>query len=144
MSDPAADDHGARIDRLMDAIDLIKADRREEARQLLRELIRENADFEDAWLWMSLAVDTLDQSAVCLDNVLRVNPGNAAAAAALYRLRSQEIESTRTRARLRFWRDTALMGFWLLVMGLLSTFLCSFYNGVWWAVSERIGVTLTP
>ncbi len=144
MSDPAADDSGARIDRLMDAIDLIKADKREDARALLRDLIRDNADFEDAWLWMSLAVDSLDQSAVCLDNALRINPGNVAAAGALYRLRSSEIESAKARARLRMWRDSALLGFWLLVMGLLATFMCSFYNGLWYAMESMARATGTP
>ncbi|MEL7235027.1 MAG: hypothetical protein AAGK74_11045, partial [Chloroflexota bacterium] len=51
-----------RIDRLLDAIDLIKEDRREEARVLLRQLINEDGNFEDAWLWMSVAVDSIDQS----------------------------------------------------------------------------------
>lgn len=144
MSDPAADEKGARIDRLLDAIDLIKADKREEARVLLRDLIRDNADFEDAWLWMSLAVDSLDQSAVCLDNALRINPGNVAAAGALYRLRSSEIESAKARARLRMWRDTALLLFWMLVTGLLSTFLCSFYSGLWYAMEGMLRATATP
>jgi hypothetical protein len=143
MSDAPPDD-GARIDRLMDAIDLIKANRREEARVLLRMLIHENGDFEDAWLWMSLAVESLDQSAVCLDNALRVNPGNAAAADALYRLRSSEIAAAKGRARLRLWRDSALMGFWLVVMTLLGTFLCSFYSGLWYAVSGLMATTATP
>jgi hypothetical protein len=143
MSDAPPDD-GARIDCLMDAIDLIKANRREEARVLLRTLIHENGDFEDAWLWMSLAVESLDQSAVCLDNALRINPGNAAAADALYRLRSSEIAAAKGRARLRLWRDSALMGFWLVVMTLLGTFLCSFYSGLWYTVSGLMATTATP
>ena len=67
----AADPRHARIDRLLDAVDLLREDRRPEAIRILRELIREDGDFEDAWLWMSVAVDSVDQSAVCLDNVLR-------------------------------------------------------------------------
>jgi hypothetical protein len=136
-------DAAARIDRLMDAIDLIKADKREQARALLRELIRENGDFEDAWLWMSVAVDSLDQSAVCLDNVLRINPNNSGAAGALYRLRYSEMESERTRARLRFYRDLASGLFWLLVMTLLLTFVCNIYSVVLWLVSTSSG-TPTP
>jgi hypothetical protein len=48
-----------RIDKLLDAIELVKANRRSEARHVLRDLIREDNDFEDAWLWMSVAVDSL-------------------------------------------------------------------------------------
>ena len=63
----------SRIDRLMDAVELVKSDHRREAINILRELIREDNDFEDAWLWMSVAVESLDQSSICLDNVLRVS-----------------------------------------------------------------------
>jgi len=109
----------ARIDRLLDAIELLKLNRRDEARHLLRELIHENNDFEDAWLWMSVAVDSLDQSSLCLDNVLRVNPANADAAGALYRIRAPEMAMERRRSRLRFYRDMALAGMWLLVLSIL-------------------------
>src|SRR5690606_17625715 len=97
----------ARIDRLLDAIELLKEDSREEARRLLRDLIREDNDFEDAWLWMSVAVDTLDQSGLCLDNVLRINPENTLAAGALSRLRESELRMAERRARYRGRRDVA-------------------------------------
>lgn len=115
-----------RIDRLMDAIDLIKADRREEARHMLRELIQEDNNFEEAWLWMSVAVDSLDQSSLCLDNALRVNPKNGDAASALYRIRKPEIFEERRRARIRFWRDMAFGMMWLLVIFLLYAMLLSY------------------
>jgi hypothetical protein len=105
-----------RIDRLMDAIELVKANRMDEARGLLRDLIREDNDFEDAWLWMSVTVDSLDQSSLCLDNVLRVNPNNHEAAGALYRIRIPEMQMERRRARLHFYRDMALACMWILVM----------------------------
>lgn len=127
MTDSQAAD---RIDRLLDAIDLIKADRREEARNLLRELIGENGDFEDAWLWMSVVVDSLDQSAVCLENVLRINPRNTVAAGALYRLRLSDIEQEKRLSRLRFWRDMAAIGFWLLIFVLLFALLVTLFSGV--------------
>jgi tetratricopeptide (TPR) repeat protein len=108
-----------RIDRLLDAIDLVKAGRRQEALVILRSLIREDKDFEDAWLWMSIAVDTIDQSVICLDNVLRINPNNAQASGALYRLRAAEMASHSHRSKLRFYRDTAMTGLWILIMLLL-------------------------
>jgi hypothetical protein len=109
------DQAAARIDRLLDAIELVKANRRREARDLLRELIQEDNDFEDAWLWMSVAVDSLDQSSICLDNVLRVNPKNSEAAGALYRIRIPEMEMEKRRTRLRFYRDLSFMAMWLLI-----------------------------
>jgi hypothetical protein len=118
-----------RIDRLMDAIDLVRADRRGEARLLLRELIREDSDFEDAWLWMSVAVDSLDQAAICLDNVLRVNPRNGAAASALYHLRVPQMEMERRRMHLRIIRDFSQAALWCLVMLTLFGGLCTLFAG---------------
>lgn len=123
MTDQSAEE---RIDRLLDAIELVKNDQRAEAARLLRELIREDSDFEDAWLWMSVAVDSLDQSSICLDNVLRVNPNNAEAASALNRIRAPEMLLERRRTRLRFYRDLAFGGMWLLVVLLLYAMLFSF------------------
>jgi hypothetical protein len=112
-------DSAERVDRLLDAIELLRADRRAEARKLLRDLIHEDSDFEDAWLWLSVTVDSLDQSSVCLDNVLRVNPKNVEAASALYRIRSPEIAAYQRRSRLRLWRDVMLGSMWVLVLFLL-------------------------
>ncbi len=119
-----------RIDRLLDAIELVKNDQRAEAVRLLRELIREDSDFEDAWLWMSVAVDSLDQSSICLDNVLRVNPQNAEAASALNRIRAPEMLLARRRGKLRFYRDLAFGSMWLLVVLLLYAMLFSFMASV--------------
>jgi hypothetical protein len=105
-----------RIDRLLDAIDLIRENRLREAQGILRELIREDNDFEDAWLWMSVTVETLDQSSLCLDNALRVNPGNIEAAGALHRIRIPELRLERQRSRLHFWRDMALIFMWIVIL----------------------------
>ncbi|MEP7290594.1 MAG: hypothetical protein ABI835_02375 [Chloroflexota bacterium] len=113
-------DPAARIDRLLDAIELVKTNRRAEARHVLRDLIHENTNFEDAWLWMSVAVDSLDQSSICLDNVLRVNPKNAEAAGALYRISIPEREMEKRRSRLRLYRDFAMTALWI-VIGIILT-----------------------
>ncbi|MBK8137417.1 MAG: hypothetical protein IPK52_16650 [Chloroflexi bacterium] len=115
-----------QVERLMDAIEHLKADRRGDARGVLRELIAENSDFEDAWLWMSLAVDSLDQSAVCLDNALRVNPANDRAAAALLRLRAGDLILAVQRGRYKLFRDLALTSMWLLVVISLCAALATF------------------
>lgn len=124
MSETTAE---SRVDRLLDAIELVKNDRRAEARVLLRELVNEDGDFEDAWLWLSVAVDSLDQSSVCLDNVLRVNPRNTEAAGALYRIRMPEIAMDNRRRRLRFYRDLALGSMWALVVFLLYAMLFMYF-----------------
>jgi len=106
----------ARLEKLLDAIDLVKTDRREEARQLLRDLIRDDNNFEEAWLWMSVAVDSLDQSSLSLENVLRVNPHNYEAAGALYRIRIPEMQVEKRRAQLRWIRDTSTALMWFVIM----------------------------
>lgn len=111
------------VERLLDAIDLIEAGDKESARPILRGLIRENSDFEDAWLWMSVAVDSTDQSIVSLENVLRINPHNARAAKALFRLRQRDVRTEQRRSRLEFIRDTARTIFWLVVTTLLFVML---------------------
>ena len=108
-----------KIDRLLDAIELVKLDEKRRAYDILRELIREDNDFEDAWLWMSVAVNTIDQSTICLDNVLRVNPNNTYAAGALYRLRESEMRMERCRSKLVFLRDLFLFLLWSLTIALL-------------------------
>lgn len=117
----------SRVDRLLDAIDLVKEDRREEARVLLRELVNEDNDFEEAWMWLSVAVDSLDQSSLCLDNVLRVNPDNAQAARALHRLQMPEMTLHKRCTRMRFYRDLAQAGMWTLVLFLLYQMLFLYF-----------------
>ncbi len=131
----AADEQGtagkaARIGRLLDAIDLLKGDEREQAQALLRDLIREDNDFEDAWLWMSVAVSQIDQSALCLENVLRINPNNAQAAGALYRLRESEMLMAKRRVHYRNRRDLAFTGLWLLVALLLTAVFLTYSNAL--------------
>jgi len=121
-------DIGGDINRLLDAIELLQSDgddQRAAARALLRELIRADNEFEAAWLWMSVAVDNLDQAAVCLDNVLRINPRNASAAAALYRIRLRDRAALKRQQRLRTTRDSAFALLWLLIVGTLCAVLAS-------------------
>ena len=78
------------IHRLLDAIESIQANHKAEAIPILRELIGANNNFEEAWLWMSVAVESMDQSLICLDNVLRINPHNETAIRAQLRLREMQ------------------------------------------------------
>jgi len=119
MDEHSHSDSEHKIDRLLDAIDLVKADKRAEALPILRGLIREDGNFEDAWLWMSLAVDEMDQSIICLDNVLRINPDNVQASTALYHLQQAEYAAYQKRSQIRRYRDFAAVALWLLIGGLL-------------------------
>jgi hypothetical protein len=112
-------DSSTPIHRLLDAIELIQSNQKVEAIPILRELIGANNNFEEAWLWMSVAVESMDQSLICLDNVLRINPRNETALRAQLRLREIELVSERKRAQLRSSRDTAWAAFWVLVAGIL-------------------------
>ena len=112
-----------RVDRLLDAIELIKSNEIDQARSLLKGIIREDSDSEDAWLWMSVVVDNLDQSIVCLDNVLRINPNNWQAAGALHRLRESELLMQKRRSQLRFYRDLSYLGMLLLAFFWLLSYL---------------------
>jgi tetratricopeptide (TPR) repeat protein len=116
----------SRIDRLLDAIDLIKEDKRQEAYDILRSLIAEDGNFEHAWLWMAVVVKSLDQAIVCLDNVLRVNPNNTSAAGALYRLRETEMLMEKRREQLRNARNLSLISLWVLTVALLYVMLFTF------------------
>lgn len=115
-----------KVDRLLDAIELIKADRRTEAMPILRTIIREDSNFEDAWLWMSVAVDEIDQSIICLDNVLRINPDNLDASTALYHLRQADLRVEKKRARLRQYRDLSITGLWILIAMVLLALMLTF------------------
>ncbi len=123
---PSMSEHTQRIDKLIDAIEFVKLNQHEKARELLRELIRENNDFEDAWLWLSVVVETLDQSSICLDNVLRINPNNAYAAGALYRIRKTDLLMEKRRSRLRGFRDMSLTLLWVFFLILLFTVLLTY------------------
>ncbi len=118
----------SKIDHLLDAIEHLREDRREDALHLLRQLVHEYNDFEEAWLWMSVAVESLDLSSICLDNVLRVNPDNAYAAAALHRIREQEMMMEKRRTHLSFYRDFSWLVMWLLVVGLLYGMLFAYFR----------------
>jgi hypothetical protein len=62
--------------RLNQAITALKAGRREEGRQILETVLLADRRNEQAWLWMSGAVDNDEDRIVCLENVLTINPYN--------------------------------------------------------------------
>jgi pimeloyl-ACP methyl ester carboxylesterase len=60
------------------------------ARQLLAEALRHNPSDEQAWLWLSGAVESDKECLDCLQQVLAIDPGNQAALAGLEALSQHE------------------------------------------------------
>jgi len=58
--------------------------------ELLFDVIRQNRQNETAWLWLSEVIDDPDKMHYCLNQVLKLNPDNAAA-----RRRLSELERAR-------------------------------------------------
>ncbi len=53
-----------------------KAGHKKEARELLMQAIQQDDRHEQAWLWMSVVAESLEERQICLENVLTLNPGN--------------------------------------------------------------------
>ncbi len=61
---------------LRSAIDAVKANRKAEARLMLERIVQVDRMNEQAWLWLSACVETAEEQAICLENVLDINPNN--------------------------------------------------------------------
>lgn len=66
-------------DSLQQGITALKAGDKNRAFQLLSRATQDKATAEQGWLWLSAAVTHDSERLFCLDNVLRINRGNAAA-----------------------------------------------------------------
>lgn len=62
---------------LQQGIAAAKAGQKEEARQVLMQVVDLDERNEQAWLWLSGVVETVEDRRVCLENVLALNPDNA-------------------------------------------------------------------
>ncbi len=61
---------------LVDGARAIMTGKREDGRKLLMDYLAQDENDEEAWLWLSGAVDTLEDIEVALDNCLLINPNN--------------------------------------------------------------------
>lgn len=75
--------------KLQAGIDAVKRGQKKRGRELLLEVVAEDERLEQAWYWLSLAVDSLDDKIVALENVLAINPENKNARASLTWLHKQ-------------------------------------------------------
>jgi tetratricopeptide (TPR) repeat protein len=71
------------------AIQLARAGRRTEARDLLLEVVESDPRNETAWMWLSGLVDTLEDRMIACENVLTINPANEKVRAYLSELQRQ-------------------------------------------------------
>ena len=74
--------------KLNQAIIAAKAGRKEEARRLLEAVLDADERSEQAWLWLGGVVDSEEDRAICLENVLTINPQNEIARQGLATLRA--------------------------------------------------------
>ncbi len=68
---------------LIEAINLIKSNKKPEALTILSTLVRIEPKNELAWLWLSVCIDDSDKKKYCLQKVLDINPTNEHAIKAL-------------------------------------------------------------
>lgn len=61
---------------IREAIRVFRAGNKGEARSLLEKAVEMDPYNEQAWLWLSSAVETPEEQRTCLENVLVINPGN--------------------------------------------------------------------
>ncbi|MBN1660456.1 MAG: hypothetical protein JXA93_18805 [Anaerolineae bacterium] len=71
-----------------------RAGRKEQARDLLMQVIALDDQVEGAWLWLSGIVDDPAERQICLENVLTLNPDNQRARAGLRWLADQAMTHT--------------------------------------------------
>lgn len=81
-------------DLLQRGIAAIKTGDKAEARRLLGRAIQQNPRDEQAWLWMSGAVETAQERLTCLTKVLEINPNNEAAQRGLATLQKRSPDAS--------------------------------------------------
>jgi hypothetical protein len=67
----------ANVDGMVrEGITAYRAGRKDEARALLMRAVEIDEQNEQAWLWLSAVVESVEEQKICLENVLAINPGN--------------------------------------------------------------------
>jgi tetratricopeptide (TPR) repeat protein len=67
----------ANVDGMVrEGISAYRAGRKDEARALLLRAVEIDQYNEQAWLWLSAVVESVDEQRTCLENVLTINPNN--------------------------------------------------------------------
>jgi len=91
MGQDAADLQAKNVnDLLREGVAAAKSGQRERARDLLMHVVDQDEQNVLAWLWLSGVVDSLEDREICLENVLALDPDNAAARRGLRWVREQK------------------------------------------------------
>ena len=77
-------------DLLKQGIAALNAGRKEEAHDLLLQVVQQDERNEMGWLWLSGVVETDDDRRTCLGNVLAINPNNSVARRGLESLKARQ------------------------------------------------------
>ncbi len=67
----------ANVDGMVrEGVSAYRANRKDEARALLMRAVEIDQYNEQAWLWLSAVVESVDEQRTCLENVIMINPAN--------------------------------------------------------------------
>ena len=77
-------------EKLEQGIASAQAGRKQKARTLLTEVVEADESRLEAWLWLSQVVDSLEEQALCLENVLTLEPENEFAQTALAGVQAEQ------------------------------------------------------
>ena len=77
-------------EKLQQGIDAARANDKKAARAILKEVVEADETQAAAWLWLYKVVDSLEEKAICLDNVLTLEPDNDYARERLIRIKSEQ------------------------------------------------------
>ena len=94
-------------DLLQRAVSAFKAGRKDEARGLFMDVVEQDPRHEQAWLYLSALVDSLEEQQICLENVLTVNPDNEKAKQGLATVK-QTLDNQQADALPDSWADFAI------------------------------------
>jgi Tfp pilus assembly protein PilF len=106
---------------LRDALLLLQRDRREEAVELVEEILRRAPDHIEAWGVMARLVTTPERAAECLEQILRIDPENAAAQAQLARIREAAARSEEASRSTSSWLPLIIL--LIVLAGLIAAFI---------------------
>lgn len=89
----------ANVDGMVrEGISAYRAGRKEEARALLLRAVEIDERNEQAWMWLSAVVESVEEQRTCLENVLTINPNNAQARSGLEMLSQRSGPAVTNRA----------------------------------------------
>ena len=83
-------------EKLQLGIAALKAGEKEKARELFMAVIENDENNEQAWLWLSGAVNNHEDKKICLENVLTLNPNNQAAKRGLNKISQSSLPNQQT------------------------------------------------